>query len=412
MKKRTLQLAIGGFVFMAASAVLATNGDNLIGVGPVSRGMGGVGVAAPQDSLTAIFVNPAGMSFCPCGEFSETIVGGTLFDPTVKAKITTPMGTLQGTSQHAPFVIPAIGVTTPINEDWRFGLGAYGISGLGVDYRNMGWDLDGNPANGFEGDLYTRLEIMKFAPMISYQVDDSLSLGAAFNLAYNNLDLGQGGSHDYSYGLQLGVAYNLGSVQLGASYTTPMKATHENVYNFDAFMGSTSQDDLDLEAPAAYVVGIAYQASKTVLVEFDTKYYQWSDAAGYEDFDWDDQLVLALGLQVEATEKMMLRLGYNYAENPVNSHKGWNPQGISTVQGKSVPTFGYEMLRSIGFPAVVEQHASLGIGYRLAENLMLNASYMHAFEKDFSNPSAGGAINLESSLSENTYSFALSWEFE
>ena len=30
---------------------MATNGDNLIGVGPISRAMGGVGIAAPRDAI-------------------------------------------------------------------------------------------------------------------------------------------------------------------------------------------------------------------------------------------------------------------------------------------------------------------------------------------------------------------------
>ncbi|MBU0676868.1 MAG: outer membrane protein transport protein [Verrucomicrobia bacterium] len=396
-------------VLVAAPVVQATNGDNLIGVGPVSRSLGGVGVAAPQDSLTAIFGNPAGMSFCPCGEQSEAIFGATLFDPTVNAKITTPMGVLKGTSQHPPFIIPAVGVTTAINEDTRFGFGAYGISGLGVDYRNKGWDLDGNPANGFEGDLYTRLEIMKFAPMLAYQVSDSLAVGGAFNMAYNNLDLGQGGSHDYSYGAQVGLIYSLGSMQVGASYTTPMKASHEDVYDFD---GDMTQDTLDLEAPAAYAAGLAVHLTEKLMVELDTKFYEWSAADGYSDFDWDDQWVYAIGAQLEATDKLTLRAGYNYAENPVKSHDGWDPMGGTMVQGKMVPTFGYEMLRTIGFPAVVESHATVGLAYRIADDVLLNLGYMHAFEKDFSNTSAGGFVDLESSLEEDSYSFSLAWEFE
>ena len=192
MKKRVIRsTAILTVLLAGAMGAYATNGDNLIGVGPSSRAMGGTGVAAPQDSITAIFANPAAMSFCPCGEKSEAVFGATIFDPTVNAKIRTPMGTYSGQSQHDFFVIPAFGVTMPIDENWRFGIGAYGISGLGVDYRNMGWDLDGNPANGYEGDLYSRLEVMKFAPMVAYDVNEQFSVGLAVQAGYNNLDLGR-----------------------------------------------------------------------------------------------------------------------------------------------------------------------------------------------------------------------------
>ena len=41
-------------------AAWATNGDSLEGIGAVSEALGGTGVAAPQDGLTAIVNNPAG----------------------------------------------------------------------------------------------------------------------------------------------------------------------------------------------------------------------------------------------------------------------------------------------------------------------------------------------------------------
>ena len=46
-------------VLGVSSGAMATNGDNMIGIGPIARAMGGVGVAAPQDAITAVFANPA-----------------------------------------------------------------------------------------------------------------------------------------------------------------------------------------------------------------------------------------------------------------------------------------------------------------------------------------------------------------
>ncbi|MBW2513954.1 MAG: hypothetical protein JRE21_05225, partial [Deltaproteobacteria bacterium] len=68
MKKVSTIIAISAIIAMSAGLSWATNGDNLIGVGPTSRAMGGVGVASPQDSISAIFANPAAMCFgayCP-----------------------------------------------------------------------------------------------------------------------------------------------------------------------------------------------------------------------------------------------------------------------------------------------------------------------------------------------------------
>ena len=72
---------------------------------------------------------------------------------------------------------------------------------------------------------------------------------------------------------------------------------------------------------------------------------------------------------------MDLRAGFNYAANPVKEHNGWNPQGVTSIQGTAIPTFGYEMFRNIGFPAIVESHLTLGFGYQLTETLTVNVAY-------------------------------------
>ncbi len=399
-----------------AGMALATNGDNLIGVGPVSRGMGGVGIAMPQDSITAIFNNPAALGACPCGARSETVFGATIFDPTVTARIKLldpATGAVafetEGESGGQAFIIPAVGVTMDLGDGLRMGVGAYGVSGLGADYRNKGWDLDPTTP-GNEGDVYTRLEIMKFAGMVSYQLLDNVAVGAALNGTYNNLDLEQGGSHDYGVGAQLGVLLDLGAVAVGASYTSPEKAEHKDVFDLDL---DGIQDDLTLEAPAAYGVGVAVMPTETLLVEVDAKYLDWGNADGYEDFDWESQWVFAIGAQVRATDKLALRCGYNYGENPAEEHNGWNPMptATTTVQGKQVPTFGYEMLRVVGFPANVEEHVTVGLSYQVAEDMSLHLGYMHAFENTVSETSAFGAVELESDLEEDSYSFSMAWAY-
>ena len=49
MKKVLLSLAMVVSMAVFCAPAFATNGDNIIGVGTISRSMGGVGAAAPQD---------------------------------------------------------------------------------------------------------------------------------------------------------------------------------------------------------------------------------------------------------------------------------------------------------------------------------------------------------------------------
>jgi long-chain fatty acid transport protein len=79
MRKAILVSALLGAVGIS----FATNGDNLIGVSPASRGMGGIGVGMPVGPTDTIFRNPAWMNYYKGFNMS---FGGILFFPEVKAK--------------------------------------------------------------------------------------------------------------------------------------------------------------------------------------------------------------------------------------------------------------------------------------------------------------------------------------
>ena len=179
MKNLSIIVAIFTIIAISAGPSSATNGDNLIGVGPISRSMGGVGVASPQDSISAIFANPAAMCFGAYCPGSEATFSGTYFSPTVNstADLTNlgmpGVGKGESDSQMEPFVVPAIGISTPLSSRLRFGVGAYGVSGMGVNYKEEDPEYR---------DMYTKLEVMKFAPNLAYLVTDNFSVGASLSV--------------------------------------------------------------------------------------------------------------------------------------------------------------------------------------------------------------------------------------
>ncbi len=423
------------FLFMVttvASPVFATNGDNLIAIGPIARSMGGVGIVAPQDPISAVFGNPAAMCFAPYCLTQEFNFSGSLFTPDVEASVKQASGITKAESDTKTYAIPAIGLSVPITPGpplWRFGLAAYGVSGLGVDYRDT--DLD-NP-NGYDfgpggtapliAGEFTNLQIMKFAPAVAYQPRDNLSLGLALHIDYATLDLREGNSSDYGYGLQAGLIYTLNDqLSLGFTYVTPQKVSHERVNDFD---GNGTLDTLELEAPQQLGAGAAYQiaGARNVLVEANIKWINWSNADGYSDFDWDDQWVYAVGVQIEPIPKLFLRAGYNYGNNPVNEHNGFDgsfdagtgfPNSTNSVQGKTLPTYYYETFRIIGFPAIIKHHLTLGIGYEISPTFSAHLGYMHGFEETISETGMdlfGQPVKLTSKLRENSIDFGLSWRF-
>ncbi len=266
MKRVSIILAMAVMaIIVLSSGAFATNGDNMIGVGPISNSMGGVGIAAPQDAITSVFANPATLGFTPFSPAPSFDFAGSLFIPKVSAKVKLATGDVKADSADAIYAIPAIGINVPMGEDmpkWRFGLAAYGVSGLGVDYRgtkldnSAGFDFGpGGTAPLVQGE-YTQLQIMKFSPAIAYKTSDTLAVGAALQIDYATLDLKDGTSPNYGAGVNLGLLYApIDVVKLGLTYTTAQPVTHERINDFNQDL---KPENLKLEAPQQVGLGAAY----------------------------------------------------------------------------------------------------------------------------------------------------------
>ncbi len=423
--KRLYALLIFACFALAPELSLATNGDNLIGVGPISRAMGGVGIANPQDAISAVFSNPAAMcfgAFCPSNQVD---FAGTAFIPDTRATITSGPNIFTAHSDPRVFPIPALGISFNIPDlpKVRFGFGAYGVTGLGVDYKGTSLDqpnfFNFGPAGSFPlaAGAFTNLQILKFAPTVAYQFNDWLSLGAALNVSYSNLDLRNGQNGGFAVGTQVGAIIKPHRlVSIGFTYTSPQEVNHHKV-----LVGANNvQESLALSSPNNFGVGVAYEAvPKKLLLEVDFKFLNWANANGYRNFDWGNQYVVGAGVQYKPIPKLALRMGYNYGNNPVNTHNNFvgataNGPTLTTVQGNVLPTYYFETFRTIGFPAIVEHHLTLGVGYEITERFTLNIGYMHAFENSITEHGtnlAGQPTTISSKLVENGIDFGFSWRF-
>jgi len=108
--------------------------------------------------------------------------------------------------------------------------------------------------------------------------------------------------------------------------------------------------------------------------------------------DWKDAVMVRLGAEYVLNEDVTLRGGYAYGSNPVPS---------STI----FPVF----------PAIVENHITLGGSYKLMSCLTVNAAYEIVLNKD-ENADAVSKIaseynNSVSSLSENLFHLSVSYAF-
>jgi len=408
-------LVLAAALLCAPATAPATNGDNLINVSPASRAMGGTAIAAPQDAVSAVFANPAAMCFGPYCPTSQLDVGLTLFKPEVSTEITKGDGKFEADSEDKIYPIPAAGVSVPITKAppfWRFGFAAYGVSGLGVDYRDTDVDRVDAFGNRHASGTFTDLQRLKAAPAIAVQPLDTLSLGFAFHVHRATLDLGNGMKEGYAVGVQPGIIFRpLPGLAFGATYISPQEIDHDNVSDFD---GDGTLDTLTLEAPAVWGGGVAWEATTDLLLASDVKFLPWSDAEGYKAFDWNDQWVFSFGAQYKASDAWTMRAGYNYGTHPVDEHNGWNGAELVSVQGKLMPRYYYETFRIVGFPALVEHHATAGVAWQATDTLSIEAGYMHAFENDIEESGTdiyGNPATLKSTLSENSLSLGVSWAF-
>lgn len=363
MKKTKIALAITAAV-MVSQPVLATNGDNLIGLGAQARALGGTGAAAFFGSENAL-ANPALIGKMQGTEFA---IGGTLFKPDVTAEIEA-FGAKQ-TSDADTNIIPEVSMATRINENLVFGLGIFGSAGMGVDYRDTDMLYKG----------YSNLQIMKFAPTLAYN-ETNWGVGFAPVIQYGSLDInfvdpaagspqqgtvnggfGNGMSTDLGYGFNLGGYFDITpELTIGLAYQSAIAMKYK-----DQISGAAAEFQLtladDLEQPAELKIGAAYTMG-SMMYTADFKQIAWGQAKGYKDFDWQDQNVFALGAKYSG-KGYWAGIGFNYAEDPIDTG---TDQRI-------------DLFNNLFFPGIVESHFTFGGGYELTNRMTLEGAVVYAPE--------------------------------
>jgi len=395
MKKTKLALAVAASTLASAPA-LATNGDELIGLGAQSRALGGTGVAAFYGAENQL-INPAMLGKA---EGSEFVIGGTLFMPDVEAETNIaamPGDVVSESSDADQNVIPEVSMATRINDNWTFGLGMYGTAGMGVDYSDNGDYTDG--MGMFNAS--SALQLMKFVPTFAFN-QNNFGFGFSPVIQYGTLDLnyqqyndggtpmdpsddsaptvGSGVSDDLATGFDLGAYFDINqNLTVALAYQSAIEMEYEDQITTaaDGFgigpngMGTITSDKL--EQPAQFKVGIAYTMNNWLLTA-DAKQIGWGDAEGYEDFGWDDQNVYGVGAKYSGNG-YWVGVGYNYGEDPIEVLPDVSGDAMATYSNQAINTFNNHF-----FPAVVESHYTIGGGYQLSKTMTLEGSIVYADE--------------------------------
>jgi long-chain fatty acid transport protein len=358
MRLVVVMLGLAGSLADAAVARAQTYGvDFRNTLMPASGGMAGTSVAAPQDFISAINANPAALTQYEGTHFT---LGGGFAEATVNLAQRTPLPLLgvdpfSAKSGTPGAIVPAIGVAQEVSGlplPTTVGLAVFGAAGGGADYMHV-------PAsNGTSAYLL----LLQFAPSVAVELTDRLSIGATMFIGdgYSSGPLLGKSVMTNAYALRggFGLDYQLGDATwLGAYYQTNQDFRFQNQV---VLIPGGQARDVDIGLPQQVGLGIANESllDGRLLLAADALFLDWRSAALFKSI-YVGQWVMQLGTQYRATDRLSLRLGYAYAQNPLNNSFGTSIGPIPVPGG--LPSARYVQSQ---FAVVNEHRMSGGIGIR------------------------------------------------
>lgn len=424
---KSLQAGLVATAVAVATAVpslaVATNGTFMIGYGPKSRAMGGVGVAYGQDGIAAA-ANPAAMADVEMNVMRADFAA-ELFIPRRAAYHDSndlPADEISGSNL---FLIPTMGGIMKFNRDLTIGMAAIG-AGFSSRYDQS---CSKSPANSsgyfFNFNCETLAEPlagqtvgvslmqMQMLPSVAYRINKNHTVGASVAVAiqtfraYGLGAFGQLGFTNNTQGLtnegndwSYGGGFRLGwmskfldeKISVGLNYASRVYMTEFKKY--DGLFAE--QGDLDI--PEHYAIGIAIHPTDKWTIAFDVQRINFSDVAAYGNpgplvddpagnpgqlfptpavengvsihnlgadegmgFGWTDVTAYKLGVNYNYNSKWSFRAGFNYAEMPIEKD---------------------QVLFALLGPATVERHVTVGASYRPGPTSEISFNVMHAFKEE------------------------------
>ncbi|OZB45659.1 MAG: long-chain fatty acid transporter [Thiomonas sp. 15-66-11] len=422
LKKLAAALFVAGVI--APGAANATDGYFQPGYSVKSVGMGGVGIALPQDALAAA-ANPAGMAL-----IGNRVDGGiSLFRPVREASVSGlgPTTTYSG-NDSSSFLIPEVGFNYMLNPTMSVGLSMYGNGGM-----NTGYSTIGNSGLPYMNGAGVDLQQLFISPSFSIKLNPSNSIGVAINLVHQSFRANGLGAfaqtsgpfanastspsnvtdngHDSSNGVGVRIGW-IGELapgfSLGATYQPKTHMSSFSKYS-GLFAGGGSFD-----IPANYGIGFAWQPNQQWTVAGDVErilysgvpaigntidcFYTQSCQLGGSNgpgFGWQDITVVKLGVAYAINPSLTVRAGWNHSDNPIPSSQ--------------------VMLNTLA-PGIVKDHLTLGATYTLSPAMELSFDYVHAFKNSvtgalpaqFGYP-AGASETI--SMYQDTVGVSVGWKF-
>ena len=415
LQKNLLSSVLFSALSLCSLTVNATNGYFAHGYGARSKAMAGTGVAFSQDAVAGA-LNPAGLVyvgnrfdvevelFSPLRQY--TVEGG----PTPASVFPLNSGTV--TSESDIFAIPTLGWSYQIDNQQSVGVTLYGNGGMNTDYEAFANPLcpPGSSGTGTFCAGQTGIDLAQAFIVPSYAhsfAKGRYSLGispifAAQTFKANGLtSFGAFSSdpqhlsntgRDYSFGVGFrvgGQAELLPGLRLGAAYKSRIYMTE-----FDHYAGLFAEHG-GFDIPDSFNIGLSWAINNAVTTAFDVEHIRYSQIQSVGNplqpllqgiplgsdngpgFGWNDMTIYKLGAQWQQSDKLILRGGVSYGQQPIDSS---------------------QVLFNILAPGVQEWHLTTGFSYAFTGQDDLSFAFMYSPPKTVTgqNPlSPGQTIELE-----------------
>ena len=248
----------------------------------------------------------------------------------------------------------------------------------------------------YNADLYTHNEAFRFSPALAYKFGN-LSVGLAYDLGwmaagYHTFNF-QAANQDiqFGHGATLSLMYETDHFSFGLSYESLMDFKPMQYHNTgcpdgyfpigaggcinpatgEVINAGFVEGTADLDMPSSLTVGAGYSNGAWTL-GLDVARVKWDDVLGegqplstypnyVMNFNWDNQIVLKLGVQYQASNTLFLRFGANHSNNTVPSE---------------------DALVTLSQPKFSTTHLTGGVGWQITKRIRKDASLMVAPKKE------------------------------
>lgn len=368
----------------ALSGTVSASGFALIEQSASGLGNAYAGGAASAEDASTIFFNPAGMSRL---NGKQVAVALHAIQPSIKFSDTgsgvaagRPLGANPGDAGSLAFV-PNVYFAMEMNPRMKFGLGVNAPFGLETEYE-AGW------IGRFQA-LKSSIEAINVNPSMSYQLGDSVSVGAGLNYQRVKAELtsaksfGAGGEgmstmsgSDEAWGYNLGALFDVGSGgRVGVSYRSSIKYRLSGTMLVTTPAGAVALNQAviaDLKTPDTWSLSCFRALNDKWDVMADLSYTGWSSFSELRIIqvstgaplqvtpeNWNNTWRAAFGVNHHYSEKWTARVGVARDQSPVS-----------------------DAFRTARIPDNDRTWLTLGGQYKPAKESAVDFGYAHLFVKD------------------------------